>query len=998
LKSSSNDCQAVWVTDKKQSEFGMMESRQLSGSPLWIAKTVAVVVFFTGIVVLSGWAFNISPLKSILPNLAKMAPVTALCFTLAGATLWVTIIGTVRRQQRPEYFRHWLPKMGAAIIALIGLIRIITYLFRWNLDLDYLFLHEVITANPARMSPATAFDFVLAGIALLLTQARWLKTFQFLVLLGGFVGWLGFNRFLFGGEALFLFQQMAIHTSAAFLLLNIGILCLRTDGGLMALLLANNAGGQTLRRLLLPILLLLLLENWTELEVGRAGWLSAGATKSLFMGLDTLIFGALIWFNAGLLNHADIRRRLTEENFRKSQERIRAIVECSDDAIISKTLDGVITTWNQGAEKLFGYSAREAINRPMPMLFPSDRANEETEILKKIVRGEIVSHFETVRVRKDGTSVDVSVTLSPLKDSEGNIIGASKIARDITERKRAAAKLQAQFARLNLLNQITRAIGEHQDLQSIYQVVIRSLEDHLPIDFGCVCLYDSAANTLTVTRIGIKSEALATELALPEQSRIQVDQNGLLRCVQGELVYEPDISQTKFSFPERLARGGLRALVITPLLVESKVFGVLIVARREPNSFDSSDCEFLRQLSEHTVLATHQAQLHEALQTAYNDLRQTQQAVMQQERLRALGEMASGVAHDINNSLSPVMLYIGLLLEKETNISPASRSHLETVQRAVSDVAETIARLKEFYRQREPQLTLAPLNLSELARQVVELTRARWNDVPQQHGLVIQMQTELAPGLPNIMGAESEIREALINLIFNAVDAMPKGGSVTLRTKTSGKNVSVEVADTGTGMDEETRRHCLEPFFTTKGEHGTGLGLAMVYGIVQRHSADLEIESEPGRGTTIRMIFPSAIDAASSNKPSGKISMLPRLRLLVVDDDPLLIKALRDILEADGHVVVTTNGGQSGIDVFQASCKRNEPFAAVITDLGMPYVDGRAVAKAVKTASPTTPVILLTGWGKRLASENDIPPHVNYVLSKPPKPSELREALAQCVS
>jgi CheY-like chemotaxis protein len=209
----------------------------------------------------------------------------------------------------------------------------------------------------------------------------------------------------------------------------------------------------------------------------------------------------------------------------------------------------------------------------------------------------------------------------------------------------------------------------------------------------------------------------------------------------------------------------------------------------------------------------------------------------------------------------------------------------------------------------------------------------------------------------------------------------------------------VEIADTGTGMDEETRRRCLEPFFTTKGERGTGLGLAMVYGIVQRHNAELEIESELGKGTTIRMVFTqtSSSAVAGSTELSRLVSVLPRLRLLVVDDDPLLLKVLRDILEADGHVVVTANGGQAGIDAFQSALARHEPFGAVITDMGMPYVDGRAVAGAIKAMSPVTPVILLTGWGKRLTVEGDVPPHVNCVLSKPPKLSELREALAQCL-
>jgi nitrogen-specific signal transduction histidine kinase/CheY-like chemotaxis protein len=396
------------------------------------------------------------------------------------------------------------------------------------------------------------------------------------------------------------------------------------------------------------------------------------------------------------------------------------------------------------------------------------------------------------------------------------------------------------------------------------------------------------------------------------------------------------------------------------------------------------------------------------LQQAYDDLRQTQQAVMQQERLRALGQMASGIAHDINNAMSPAALYIDSLLEKEPNLSERARGYLETIAHAIDDVAATVARMREFYRQREPQLTLAPVDLNPLAQQVVNFTRAMWSDMPQQRGIVIEMLTELAPDLPIIMGVESEIREALTNLIFNAVDAMPEGGTLRLRTRVGERapgseeslvlqHVYIEVTDTGVGMDEDTRRRCLEPFFTTKGERGTGLGLAMVYGIVQRHSADIEIESAVGKGTTVRLSFlvPVTSKAEAAHSPA-KFVVPSRLRILVVDDDPLLIKSLRDALEMDGHVVVTTNGGQAGIDVFRAARESSEPFAVVITDLGMPYVDGRKVASTVKGISPSTPVILLTGWGQRLVAEGDVPPYVDRVLNKPPKLRDLREALAQC--
>ena len=643
-----------------------------------------------------------------------------------------------------------------------------------------------------------------------------------------------------------------------------------------------------------------------------------------------------------------------------------------------------------------------------------------TQPLENLRRGTAIVGAGNLDFRLDVTARDEVGALARAFDEMTEKLKRTTVSRDelvnkneelqteIAVRRQAEQKAQSQLERLNLLHQITRAIGERQDLKSIFQVVIRTIEDQLPIDFGCICLHDQANNSLTVTSVGVHSEALAMELAMSENAHVAIDENGLSRCVRGELVYEQDISEVKSPFPQRLAGGGLRALVVAPLLVESQVFGVLVAARRQPHSFSSGECEFLRQLTEHVALAAHQAQLYGALQQAYDDLRQTQQAIMQQERLRALGQMASGIAHDINNAISPVALYTESLLEHEPDLSPRARSYLEIIQRAIDDVAQTVARMREFYRQREPQIALSTVHLNLLVQQVIDLTRARWSDMPQQRGIVVRLQTELAPHLPMIMGSESEIREALINLVFNAVDAMPAGGTLTLRTKTitgpreheqtSGPQlVRIEVSDTGAGMDEDTRSRCLEPFFTTKGERGTGLGLAMVYGVVQRHGADIEIESALGIGTTVSLSFavPAAV-IAGATQPIDTGMVPSRLRLLVVDDDPLLLKSLRDTLEADGHVVFAANGGQAGIDAFHAAQGRGERFAAVITDLGMPHIDGRKVAESIRTASPSTPIFMLTGWGQRLIANGDTPLHVDRVLNKPPKLRELREALAHC--
>ena len=573
----------------------------------------------------------------------------------------------------------------------------------------------------------------------------------------------------------------------------------------------------------------------------------------------------------------------------------------------------------------------------------------------------------------------------------------------------AQTRLQSQLNRLDLLHRITRAIGERQDLASIFLVVLRNLEDELPIDFGCICLYDGTADSdsLSLATLGARSHDLAATLGLEEGAKVPIDQNGLARCVGGQLVYEPDVTRIGFPFPKRFATAGLHSLVLAPLLVESRVFGVVVVARRAAEAFNSAECEFLRHLSEHVALASHQSQLVGALQRAYDDLRQSQQTVMQQERLRALGQMASGIAHDINNAISPISLYTESLLEREPGLSERTRSCLTTIQTAIEDVAETVARMREFYRPREPEISLSKVELNRLVEQVIELTRARWSDVPLQKGIMIRLESTLADDLPAIMGSEGEIRDALTNLIFNAVDAMPEGGTLKVRTRHRlaqpaediDAQVSVEVTDTGIGMSEETRRRCLEPFYTTKGERGTGLGLAMVYGMVQRHSAELEIDSAVGEGTTVRLAFlpVSSGLAVDSHRPENT-RLLRSLHLLLVDDDPLIIKTVQDVLERDGHQVTAADGGENGINAFLAARVRGTRIDAVITDLGMPYVDGRRVAAAIKGASPETPVILLTGWGRRLVADNEIPPHVDKVLSKPPKLAEMRAALSELVN
>src|ERR1044072_4356590 len=227
-------------------------------------------------------------------------------------------------------------------------------------------------------------------------------------------------------------------------------------------------------------------------------------------------------------------------------------------------------------------------------------------------------------------------------------------------------------------------------------------------------------------------------------------------------------------------------------------------------------------------------------------------------------------------------------MEHEPGLTERARSYLSIIRRAIADVGETVKGMREFYRPQERQATLTRIDLNPGITQVIERTRVRWRDLPQERGVAIAMRTELQQPLAVIFGQESEIRDALTNLIFNAVDAMPDGGTLTVRTRGSAETVQLEVVDSGVGMEEETRRRCLEPFFTTKGERGTGLGLAMVYGMVRRHSAELEIDSTLHQGTTMRITFAAANAAAAVAPPAvASATTLRPLSVLLVDDDPL---------------------------------------------------------------------------------------------------------------
>ena len=396
--------------------------------------------------------------------------------------------------------------------------------------------------------------------------------------------------------------------------------------------------------------------------------------------------------------------------------------------------------------------------------------------------------------------------------------------------------------------------------------------------------------------------------------------------------------------------------------------------------------------------------LSEGVQKAYEELRRTQNTVVQQERLRALGQMASGVAHDINNALSPILGYSELLLTTMPDLPENAREYLQTINQSGDDIAQIVSRMREFYRNRSDVEKLSKVYFNRIIEEVVELTRPRWRDVSQRQGISIKIHRELDPNLPALWSDPSELREALINLIFNSVDAMPQGGVITLITRSvpsaagSDSNgvarLCIEVRDTGIGMDEKIRQRCLEPFFSTKTKTGgSGLGLAMVYGFMQRQHGNIEIDSTPGYGTTMRLIFPLLEKSAADARPVSDTAMQRSLRILCIDDEETIRRILRDCLTSFNHRVTVASNGNEGLDLFNEAAQDHHPFDAVITDLGMSGIDGLHIAKAVKRNSPGVPVIMLTGWGTMMKQDRENVPEVDALMGKPPRIKELNELL-----
>ncbi len=379
-----------------------------------------------------------------------------------------------------------------------------------------------------------------------------------------------------------------------------------------------------------------------------------------------------------------------------------------------------------------------------------------------------------------------------------------------------------------------------------------------------------------------------------------------------------------------------------------------------------------------------------------SEAKRREEQAIQMEKLRALGEMAGGVAHDFNNMLAAILGRAQLLKlylergasDRGTETDSQIAEGLDIIERAASDAAETVRRIQEFTKIRS-QEDFVIVNIHEVVRDVVELTRPHWKDEAESKGIKISITESLGEVSP-VLGNPSELREVLINLVFNAISAMPEGGEILVETGAEEDVSWISVTDSGIGMGRDIQKRVFDPFFTTKGPQSSGLGLSVSYGIVKRHGGEILIKSREQRGTSFTVRLPSARRKAPAEYERPERKTAPLASILVVDDEEQIRNNLYEILTLEGHRVALASGGGEGIEIFKKG-----DFDLVFTDLGMPEVSGWQVAKAVKQINPSTPVVIITGWGTTLERSKIRESGVDLQIAKPFRINQLLEMVSK---
>ncbi len=652
------------------------------------------------------------------------------------------------------------------------------------------------------------------------------------------------------------------------------------------------------------------------------------------------------------------------------------------DGVIVTDLDGVISDWNRGAERVFGYSKQEMIGEtPSVLHYPEESAVLTEKILRGVASdGQWIGEINFIC--KNGDERTCETTVAPLYDENGDQYGTVGINRDISARKLAERQIKSD--QLVLEQRVKDRTRDLTAARSRMQYLVSGCPAVLYIskplgDFGATYV---SPNVSRLT--GFPSEAFVQDAGFwgehihPEdRERVFRDLKQLFQEDQHSHEYRFRVSDGSFMW----IRDEMR-LMREPNGEPTEVVGYLMdISQRK---IAEKEIEVAHaELEKRVELRT--AELHSSkqrLEDALVELQQAERKVIQQERLRITGEMASGISHNLNNMLSPAVSLIDLVYQ-EPGLSDRARTWVDAIRTGTTDAAELVRRLGTLCVAANQEDRFEEVDVKALISEIPLLTMGKWRDEPLKSGRKISIELELND-VPIISACPADLRQCLTNLIFNAVDAMPQGGIVRVGLHHNNDSVLISVHDDGQGMSAMIRNKCTEPFFTTK-DSGSGLGLSSCLEIVHQHNGKLTVESELGIGTKFRIELPVNRECTRSDVSSDA------WQVLYIDDEPSVRSSMLLLFEAHGHRIDVAESGPVGMQKF-----RERDYDIVITDFSMPEMNGRDVAAQVKESRPDTIVLLATGWpaSQIEAAPNGSSPE-DAIIEKPAKFDQIYAVIRQ---
>jgi two-component system cell cycle sensor histidine kinase/response regulator CckA len=698
-------------------------------------------------------------------------------------------------------------------------------------------------------------------------------------------------------------------------------------------------------------------------------------------------------------------RTAGETAARRGNERFGALIQAVPMAVIALDNEGLITTWNLAAERMFGWELAEVIGAEVPLVPPAKKA-EHQELLRKTLSGEVTTGFETTRITRTGELLPMSISFAPIRDERKQLCGTITVLEDITERNRIELELREKTAVLSTVTQALNTFLDTNDWSAASRHLLTFAIRQTQSQYGFLGVALEGNVLRILAHDGITWD-LHLNRALYEDKIRQHEAQGYFEVAHFHNLLSEVITKGETvvaNSPGTDPRSGgipaghppMHSFLGVPIFKGKETVGLIGIANR-PGGYTGGELSYLETMSQATGVLYDSYRQNLSRRALEEQQEKLATQVRDSQKMEVLGRLAGGVAHDFNNMLM-VLGGCSELLDRSLPKESPARIYLDQIQRTTEKAASITKQLLAF--SRKQVLELRPINLhAALTESEFMLPRLLASDIE----LTFQRDAKHSW----ILSDPSQVEQIVVNLAINARDAMPRGGRLTISTRDatdppvdaadsaspSSSWVVLEVADTGTGMDEETRARIFEPFFTTKSPgRGTGLGLATVYGIVKQSRGRIRVNSAPGLGTRFELFFPaleSPLPSAPSLKPADLCEESGRgVTVLVADDEAALRQAVVQILRTTGYSVLEA---QSSTEALEMALQHGGKIDVLLTDIVMPGLRGPDLARRVARAHPEVQVIYMSGYAEGLP-EVQLPDNSMF-LQKPFRFATLLEQL-----